>query len=380
MTFLSQKQKSAGYYRTRANELDTKLLQVVPDCPRTAKQSTFFSTFDWNLLTATTPIEELIKKPDNVFGNTTEREHTKPPPEKLKAESSEKINDFNDNREAVSEENNNKPPVKKVNIKKHVKEIKQSSMGARSPSPEKRERSLSPQKMISVDNEERMNGRNSPEKRSSSNNNMSPQKESRSLSPQKMNGHAMMDKHKSFEVLEVTQSPKKPNEQPKRALSHHAAEETENHTRQNEEIHPRRVPSRQDTEESPPKRAPSRQNDEYNSRRAGSRQEMRNGSSHRYLESPAAGSEGVIEGIVDGVNEVETLNEQGQDATDDSDPKERDAEISAMVEAGNMEQLAAVVLNGEGDRLVGQHSDNAELQSFLENVPVYMVLKTKLYT
>lgn len=91
------------------------------------------------------------------------------------------------------------------------------------------------------------------------------------------------------------------------------------------------------------------------------------------MESPATGSEGVIEGIVDGVNEVETLNEQGQDVGEDSDGKEKDTDITAMVDEGNMEQLAAVVLNGDGDKLVGQQSDNAELQSFLDNVPVYMV-------
>lgn len=38
-----------------------------------------------------------------------------------------------------------------------------------------------------------------------------------------------------------------------------------------------------------------------------------------------------------------------------------------------MEQLASLVLNGEGEKLVGQSSDNPELQTFLENVPVYMV-------
>uniref|UniRef100_A0A6P7GN83 Arginine kinase-like isoform X2 n=1 Tax=Diabrotica virgifera virgifera TaxID=50390 RepID=A0A6P7GN83_DIAVI len=43
-----------------------------------------------------------------------------------------------------------------------------------------------------------------------------------------------------------------------------------------------------------------------------------------------------------------------------------------LVETGNMEQLAALVLNGEGERLVGMSSDNPELQTFLENVPTYM--------
>lgn len=38
-----------------------------------------------------------------------------------------------------------------------------------------------------------------------------------------------------------------------------------------------------------------------------------------------------------------------------------------------MEMLAALVLNGEGARLVGRQSRNSELQAFLDNVPTYMV-------
>ncbi|XP_015605021.1 uncharacterized protein LOC107272408 isoform X2 [Cephus cinctus] len=49
-----------------------------------------------------------------------------------------------------------------------------------------------------------------------------------------------------------------------------------------------------------------------------------------------------------------------------------DPEVEDLVENGNMEQLAALVLNGEGRRLVGRHSSNPELQAFIDNVPAYM--------
>lgn len=39
----------------------------------------------------------------------------------------------------------------------------------------------------------------------------------------------------------------------------------------------------------------------------------------------------------------------------------------------NMEQLAAIVLTGEGHRLVGRQSSNPELQAFIDSVPGYMV-------
>lgn len=50
-----------------------------------------------------------------------------------------------------------------------------------------------------------------------------------------------------------------------------------------------------------------------------------------------------------------------------------DAEIEELVTHGNMEQLATLVLNGHGRRLLGRHSENPELQAFIDNVPAYMV-------
>lgn len=38
-----------------------------------------------------------------------------------------------------------------------------------------------------------------------------------------------------------------------------------------------------------------------------------------------------------------------------------------------MEQLAVLVLNGEGNKLMGKTSSQPDIQAFLENVPVYMV-------
>lgn len=72
--------------------------------------------------------------------------------------------------------------------------------------------------------------------------------------------------------------------------------------------------------------------------------------------------------MVNGEHEIESTNNEGQNRaiSDDED-------IRTMIEAGNMEQLAALVLNGHGEKLMGEKSHNQELQTFLENVPVYMV-------
>jgi len=51
----------------------------------------------------------------------------------------------------------------------------------------------------------------------------------------------------------------------------------------------------------------------------------------------------------------------------------RDLEVDSLLENDNMEQLAVLVLNGEGRRLVGRQCGNPELQAFIDNVPTYMV-------
>lgn len=82
-------------------------------------------------------------------------------------------------------------------------------------------------------------------------------------------------------------------------------------------------------------------------------------------------NEGVIEGVVNGENEIESVNNEGRGLVD----PDGDVDVGTLVGQGNMEQLAALVLNGHGDKLAGHSSENAELQSFLENVPAYMVRK-----
>lgn len=71
---------------------------------------------------------------------------------------------------------------------------------------------------------------------------------------------------------------------------------------------------------------------------------------------------------MNGEHEVEPMNNEGQNR-----PGTTDEDVRSMIESGNMEQLAALVLNGEGEKLVGEKSDNQELQTFLDNVSVYMV-------
>nr|XP_017003122.2 uncharacterized protein LOC108061450 isoform X2 [Drosophila takahashii] len=71
-----------------------------------------------------------------------------------------------------------------------------------------------------------------------------------------------------------------------------------------------------------------------------------------------------IEGFVQGAPEDFTV--QSQTAVDE------DERIKRIVESGDLEQLAEIVLNGEGGSLVGLKSQEPEIQAFLNNVPSYM--------
>jgi len=51
----------------------------------------------------------------------------------------------------------------------------------------------------------------------------------------------------------------------------------------------------------------------------------------------------------------------------------QDARLQEIIESGDMEQLAEIVLNGEGGRLLTLKSKEPEIQAFLSNVPSYMV-------
>uniref|UniRef100_A0A182KC93 Uncharacterized protein n=1 Tax=Anopheles christyi TaxID=43041 RepID=A0A182KC93_9DIPT len=54
--------------------------------------------------------------------------------------------------------------------------------------------------------------------------------------------------------------------------------------------------------------------------------------------------------------------------------------VQHAIESADLEQLAAIVLNGEGKQLIGQKSDQSEIQAFLDNVPAYMLLYRIYYT
>ncbi|XP_051860133.1 uncharacterized protein LOC117570110 isoform X1 [Drosophila albomicans] len=67
-------------------------------------------------------------------------------------------------------------------------------------------------------------------------------------------------------------------------------------------------------------------------------------------------------------------NVEPEKTADDEDEEDddEDARLQEIIESGDMEQLAEIVLNGEGGRLLSLKSKEPEIQAFLNNVPSYM--------
>ncbi|XP_070506432.1 uncharacterized protein [Chironomus tepperi] len=55
-----------------------------------------------------------------------------------------------------------------------------------------------------------------------------------------------------------------------------------------------------------------------------------------------------------------------------NEPYKEEDNIQKIINSGDMEQLAILVLNGDGNKLVGKTTTQPDIQAFLDNVPIYM--------
>ncbi|XP_013108358.2 uncharacterized protein LOC106087756 isoform X4 [Stomoxys calcitrans] len=81
-----------------------------------------------------------------------------------------------------------------------------------------------------------------------------------------------------------------------------------------------------------------------------------------------------IEGFVHGDAEDNTVQSQTAAYVDDDNDDDDDEEsrIDKIIASGDMEKLAQIVLNGDGQKLLDVNATEPEIQAFLRNVPNYM--------
>ncbi|XP_058975956.1 uncharacterized protein LOC101893623 isoform X7 [Musca domestica] len=71
-------------------------------------------------------------------------------------------------------------------------------------------------------------------------------------------------------------------------------------------------------------------------------------------------------------NEEAQTNDDEATAEDKEEPQDEESRINRIIASGDMEQLAQIVLNGDGQKLLNVKAKEPEIQAFLRNVPNYM--------
>ncbi|XP_050310209.1 uncharacterized protein LOC126746131 isoform X4 [Anthonomus grandis grandis] len=332
---LDHRQKTAAYYKMRTSELDPKLLQVVPDCPRCSKEP---NNFDWSMLTSAAtslPLNGVKKAAEKIQNGT--KELVDPPQEPMKKEEEEEEVKQNGTSHEEDKDEMEKAPTEEDpgNIIEGDVDEETEPENTDSPEDAPKEETEEPNN----NNEEEIN---EPEEEKHEENGEGEEegKEDEEETPPE----ATKVEEESHE------DDKEPIERPPSE-----ADTIENKAENNEEN------KREEEEEEEEK-------EEEEETKIEEQKEDKKDKEHTQTVEPEIEGEAVIEGVVDGQHEVETMNNDGQNPDDVTDPES----VKSMIRSGNMEQLAALVLNGDGDKLIGEKSDNPELQTFLNNVPVYM--------
>ncbi|KAL3268346.1 hypothetical protein HHI36_007462 [Cryptolaemus montrouzieri] len=337
---LDSKQKTAAYYRNRASELDSKLLHVIPDCPRTSKGETYLSKWDWGLLASSASIEEIpkvIKKVKDVENNN-------------KNNNDEIKENGNGNHETTEVDNGEDSDLKngENTTNGHSEEESKDNDGNNNDAP--LGSAVRPDEEIEEEPGEQPND-------STENNNdkengeeqMEHEEEGNNADQEQEDGlNAENDDHENGDV-ENHNDHEQENEGGK--------QEDETEIMENEEEIPKNRSRPSSTATTKPMTGTPEEVNGTDSKK----------NSAKSSKDEDAEAEGVIEGVVDGENEAEVLNQDGS-GSNQADK----VDVDALIQSGNMEKLASLVLNGRGDLLVGRSSENPELQAFLENVPVYM--------
>lgn len=330
-------------------------------------KDTFPANWDWNLIGAGVSTEntpKVEKKVNEIFGNTTETEQSKQEVEELENQQTEKENHIEgkeDNKEVANE------PIEEENKEEVVQNDLTSNDSGIDKESEENENDTHVDDNVEETNEENcVENPNAPE-------------ENHKNTHELLEPDATEEEHvKSEDIAEHDDDGENQGNTVDNQSQIEDSKEDDNETTHQEDEN--NIGEDEDNKSpisSPKINSPARtisiNNSPINSKpnspaKAKNIDEVEN-------DIEVVDGEGVIEGVVNGENEVESVNEEGTSATD---IKSIDPEIAALIESGNMEQLAALVLNGQGEKLVGQKSDNAELQAFLDNVPIYMVSAIKI--
>ncbi|XP_076679364.1 uncharacterized protein LOC143374797 isoform X2 [Andrena cerasifolii] len=336
---LDSKQKAAAFYKNRPSDIDQSLLTVVPEAPRVSGPS-YPKHWDWRILEAEESISRGMKKVhsadiDSAFGSAESAS-------KSFSRSMEQIKNVEDDGEKEHQEDAGS--AEKPGNAEDVETAENAEEKPEHP-------------------EDTENGESKEEETAQET--KVDDSEERSSDDDVVTGAPMQ------EAEETAKPEHQGEEEPAEAEPEEKAEETEG-TRETEDAKEEADgPESAEAEDVVEKEKEEKEDNEEKEEKK-EEQVVENKAEHEERNEASTGDSGVDDPGNDEDQVIVGEHEELPEAEVNEGSMTADPEIETLLENGNMEQLAGLVLNGEGRRLVGRHSGNPELQAFIDRVPSYM--------
>ncbi|XP_033220380.1 uncharacterized protein LOC117174999 isoform X2 [Belonocnema kinseyi] len=341
---LDNKFKAPAFYKNRPTDVDMSTLTIIPDAPRVS--GSYPKNWDWRILDTEDNVIREMRKSTSKIAEIAEIEgpfNIEDSPTKVKNGTHE--GDLMKQTEPEEEEEEEKEG-------EDEDEDEEEKEGEDEEDPVSN--SLIEDNSQAVENEE-------PEVNS----------------PEKNSPVSIDDSENNEEENPVEDPNESPEENPEENPEESPEENSEETPEENTEERPEENPEEnleEKSEENPeenPEKNPEETNEDANQEEDDNNNvdEVKNAEQKERGDASTGDS-----GVDDALNEEVILGEHEALLESDFNDEgmETDTEVEKLTQNGNMEQLAELVLNGEGRRLVGRHSSNPELQSFIDNVPAYM--------
>ncbi|XP_076377405.1 uncharacterized protein LOC117225099 [Megalopta genalis] len=339
---LDNRSKAAAFYKNRPSDIDQTLLTVIPEAPRVSGTS-YPKHWDWRILEAEVPrgMKKAVSADiDSAFGSAESAS-------KKYSRSMEQIKRAEGDQKEEESEN-----VEGADAEEGVEQAEEAAEEEQAAENEENAEAAEDAEAAEEAGEEAEAEEAKAEEANEE------QTEEAAANPDEAEEKSSDDDVVTGAPAEEAEEAKEEEEPENAAAEEEAKEdaEQEEENKEEEPENPEPEAEEEETKEDDADAKPEEQEDENKEER----NEPSTGDSG--VDDPANDEDQVIAGEHEELPDAE-LNEASMSA---------DPEIEKLMENGNMEQLATLVLNGEGRRLVGRHSKNPELQAFIDRVPSYM--------
>ncbi|XP_076640102.1 uncharacterized protein LOC143351908 isoform X2 [Colletes latitarsis] len=334
---LDNRQKAAAFYKNRPSDIDQSLLTVIPEAPRVSKPS-YPKHWDWRILEGEELISRGMKKVssadiDSAFGSAESAS-------KSFSRSIEQIKKVGDDQQKDQEDSGNAEEAENA---ENTENTENSESVENTEDAENAEKADDAEAAENAEEAEPAEGAEETEDAKGTEDEENKEKETAEEAANPEDGEERSSDDDVVTGTPMQDAEEAPNPEEEESPEVEVADE-----------------AKEETNESTDAEKPEDAEQEEEKKDQEERNEASTGDSG--VDDPGNDEDQVIAGEHEELSETE-LNEGSMSA---------DPEMEKLLENGNMEQLATLVLNGEGRRLVGRRSGHPELQAFIDRVPSYM--------